>query len=402
MEYAYVGYSEDRRLVKGKLAASDERAAADILANVGYQVVSLKPVASFLPDFSKLLRGKVKPAELVTFSRQLALLLESGVGVVQSLELLQGQTSDKELRKVLIQVVVDIRGGSSLSAALATHPHVFSTLYEKMVAVGEQTGGLEEVLRNVADHIQRQSAAINKLKQALTYPLVVAGLAIVVVTILSTVVLPRITVLFERMGGDLPMPTKILLSITEFLPDYGLYLLLGILGLGFVLYVYTRSPAGRYYRDALLLKLPLLGRLIRLSELARCCRSIALLYRAGLPLPEVMTLTSEASSNRVVARALGEVEQDMLRGEGLAGPMRKRPVFLPLMVEMAKVGEETGSLDATLITAAENYEIEAESRTQTIISMIEPAMTVGMGLVVGFIALSVFLPLYSSLSLVGG
>jgi len=402
MEYAYVGYSEDRRLVKGKLSASDEQAAADILANVGYQVVSLKPVASFLPDFSKLLRGKAKPAELVTFSRQLALLLESGVGVVQSLELLQGQTSDRELRKVLVQVVADIRGGSSLSAALAKHPHVFSTLYEKMVAVGEQTGGLEEVLRNVADHIQRQSAAINKLKQALTYPLVVAGLAIVVVTILATFVLPRITVLFERMGGELPMPTKILLAITEFLPDYGLYLFLGILGLGFVLYVYTRSAAGRYYRDALLLKLPLLGRLIRLSELARCCRSIALLYRAGLPLPEVMTLTSEASSNRVVARALGEVEQDMLRGEGLAGPMRKRRVFLPLMVEMAKVGEETGSLDATLITAAENYEIEAESRTQTIISMIEPAMTVGMGLVVGFIALSVFLPLYSSLSLVGG
>jgi len=402
MQYAYVGYSGERRVVKGKLSATNERAASDMLANVGYQVLSLKPVTSFLPDFSKLLRGKVKPAELITFSRQLALLLESGVGIVQSLELLGNQTSDRELRKVLIEVVADIRGGSSLSAALAKHPHVFSTLYEKMVSVGEQTGGLEEVLRNLADHIQRQSAAMGKLKQALTYPSVVFGLAIVVVVILATVVLPRITVLFERLGGEIPLPTMILMGVVDFLPKYGLHLFVGILGLALIGYICIRTPAGRHYRDVLLLKMPLLGRLIRLSEMSRCCRSIALLFRAGLPLPEVMSLTAEASSNQVVAGALREVEQDMLKGEGLAGPMRKRPIFLPLMVEMTKVGEETGNLDATLITAAENYEIEAESRTQTMLSMIEPAMTIAMGLGVGFIAVSVFLPLYSSLSLVGG
>lgn len=402
MQYAYVGYSGERRVVKGKLSAINEQAASDMLANVGYQVLSLRPVTSFLPDFSKLLRGKVKPAELITFSRQLALLLESGVGIVQSLELLENQTSDRELRKVLIEVVADIRGGSSLSAALAKHSHVFSTLYEKMVSVGEQTGGLEEVLRNLADHIQRQSAAMGKLKQALTYPSVVFGLAIVVVVILATVVLPRITVLFERMGGEIPLPTKILMGVVDFLPKYGLYLFVGIVGLALIGYILIRTPAGRYYRDVVLLKMPLLGRLIRLSEMSRCCRSMALLFRAGLPLPEIMSLTASASGNQVVAGALREVEQDMLKGEGLAGPMRKRPIFLPLMVEMTKVGEETGNLDATLITAAENYEIEAESRTQTMLSMIEPAMTIAMGLGVGFIAVSVFLPLYSSLSLVGG
>jgi len=402
MQYAYVGYAEDRRVIRGKLSAPDEKAAAEALANIGYQVVSLKPVVSVLPDLRKFLRGRVKPAELVTFSRQLALLLESGVGIVQSLDLLQSQTSDKELRRVLVEVVADIRGGSSLSAALEKHPHVFSTLYGKMVAVGEQTGGIEDVLRNLADYIQRQSAAMGKLKQALTYPAIVFGLAIVVATILATVVLPRITSLFERMGGELPVTTKMLLFVVDFIPAYGLYLVLGILGLGFFAYVYTKTPTGRYYRDVLILKLPLLGRLIQLSELARCCRSMSLLFRAGLPLPEITSLTAEAAGNRVVARALGAVEQDMLRGEGLAGPMKKRRVFLPLMVEMTKVGEETGGLDATLVTAAENYEIETEGRTQTILSMIEPAMTIAMAGVVGFIALSVFLPLYSSLGLVGG
>lgn len=402
MDYTYLGYGEDRRIVKGSISAASERAAVDMLANVGYQVVSLKPMTRFLPDFSKLLQGKVKPAEIITFSRQLALLLESGVGIVQSLELLGNQTSDKQLKKVLVEVVSDIRGGNSLSAALAKHPEVFSTIYHKMVGVGEQTGGIESVLRSLADYAQRQSSAMNKLKMALTYPAIVLCLAIVVVALLITVVLPPIVNMFTALGGDLPITTRALLAMVDFLNNYGLYALVGAIGLGMVAFMYTRTSSGQYYRDLLMLRLPILGRLRLVSDLARCCRSMALLFRSGLPLPEIMTLTAQSSGNRVVTKAFSEVEQDMLKGEGLSGPMRKRWVFLPLMVEMTKVGEETGSLDATLITVAENYEIEAESRTQAMLAMIEPVMTIAMGLGVGFIALSVFMPMYGSLSLVGG
>ena len=148
-----------------------------------------------------------------------------------------------------------------------------------------------------------------------------------------------------------------------------------------------------------MLKLPMLGGLNLITELARCCRSISLLFKAGLPLPEIMTLAAQACGNMVVAKALGEVEQDMLKGEGLAAPMAKRWVFLPLMVEMTKVGEATGKLDATLITVAENYEVEADGRVQTVLSMVEPVMTIAIGVAVGFLALSIFMPLYSSLSL---
>ena len=186
------------------------------------------------------------------------------------------------------------------------------------------------------------------------------------------------------------------------LNKYGLYLLVVVIGMGIAALMYSRTSNGRYYKDMLMLKLPLLGRLSLVTELGRCCRSMSLLFKSGLPLPEVMTLTAQASGNRVVAEALAGVEQDMLKGEGLAGPMRKRWVFLPLMVEMTRVGEETGSLDKTLITVAENYEIEAESRTQTFLSLIEPVMTIAMGLGIGFIALSIFMPMYSSLGLVGG
>lgn len=402
MDYTYVSYTENRQIVRGRISATSEQAAADMLANVGYRVVSLKRVTPFLPDLSKLLQGKIKLAEIITFSRQLALLLESGVGIVQSLELLQNQTSDRQLKKVLIQIVSDLRGGGSLTAALAKHPQVFSNMYCKMVGVGEQTGGLEIVLRNLADYTERQAGAMRKLKTALTYPAIVLCVAIVVVAILITFALPPIVGLFASLGGELPITTRALLATVDLLNNYGLYLLVVLAGLGIAGFIYSRTPAGRYFRDKMLLRLPLLGRLVLLTELARGCRSMSLLFRAGLPLPEVMTLTAQASSNRVVAKALGEVEQDMLKGEGLAEPMRKRRVFMPLMVEMTKVGEETGNLDAVLIIVAENYEIETDRRTQTLISMIEPAMTIGMGLVVGFLALSIFMPIYSSLSLVGG
>lgn len=188
----------------------------------------------------------------------------------------------------------------------------------------------------------------------------------------------------------------------NFLTHYGLYLFIGIVILVIIGLLYNRTPTGRYNRDRLMLRLPLIGRLNLVNELARACRSLSLLFRAGLPLPEVMTLTIQATGNRVVARALGEVEQGMLRGQGMAKPMDQNRVFLPMMVEMTKVGEETGNLDESLILVADNFEIEADRRTQALLSMIEPVMTIAMGLGVGFLALSVFMPIYSSLSLVGG
>jgi type IV pilus assembly protein PilC len=381
MEYAYFGYTNDKRTVKGRLSAASELAAMDILSRFGYRIVSLKAVMPFLPNLDNLLKQRVKTSELVLFSRQLALLLESGLGIVQSLELLQSQTGDRQLRKVLVQVVSDIRGGDPLSVSLSRHPHVFSRIYQKMLAVGEQTGNLEQVLRNLATFIEKQSAAMSKLKAALTYPAIVSVLAVVVMIIMITFVLPPILGMFTSLKGEVPITTKLLLAMVGLFQHYGLHMLVVVLAAGFVGYTYSKTPTGHYYRDLVMLKLPIIGRINIISELARCCRSMSLLFKAGLPLPDIMTLASQASGNHVLAKALGEVEKDMLQGEGLSAPMRKRWVFLPLMVEMTKVGETTG-------------------RIQTVLSMIEPAMTIAIGLAVGFLALSIFMPLYSSLSLI--
>jgi type IV pilus assembly protein PilC len=404
MDYIYMGYNADRQIVKGKVSAANERAAADILNNIGYRVVSLKRTSSFLSSSGSggLFQAKVKTTEMVTFSRQLALLLEAGVGIIQALELLQSQTTDKALKKVLMQVVHNLRGGNSLSTAMSQHPQAFSKLYCKLIGVGEQTGSLETVLRSLASYTERQTASIAKLKQAMMYPTVVFILALVVGALMLLVLLPPLVDMFSKLGGTLPLPTRILLGTMDFLKSYGIFLFIGIGALVIVGYMYFRTPNGRYMRDRLMLKIPLMGRLFQVTELARACRSLALLFHAGLPLPEVMNLTIQAANNRVIATALRQVEQGMLRGQGLAKPMSANKIFLPMMVEMAKVGEETGSLDDSLIMVAENYEIDADRRTQTMLGLIEPAMTIAMGIGVGFLALSVFMPIYSSLSLVGG
>jgi type IV pilus assembly protein PilC len=401
MEYTYLGYTGDRQIVKGKVTALDERAAVDMLTNIGYRVVSLKPASRFLSTSIGLFQPKVKSTEMVTFSRQLALLLESGVGIIQALELLESQATDTNLRKILIQVVNDLRGGKSLSSALSEHPRVFSKLYCKLVSVGEQTGALETVLRSLAGYIERQTASAAKLKQAMMYPIIVFTLAIVVAIIMLTVLMPPMIDMFSKLGGTLPLPTQILLAAMGFLQHYGLIVAIVLGAVVVVGMLYSRTPNGRYQRDQLMLRIPLIGRLNLVTELARVCRSLSVLFKAGLPLPEVMSLTIQATGNRVVARSLTQVEQGMLRGQGLAKPMSGAPIFLPMMVEMTKVGEETGNLDDSLILVAENFEIEADRRTQTLLSMIEPAMTIAMGVFVGFLALAVFMPIYSSLKLVG-
>lgn len=401
MDYAYVAYTEDKRLIKGKISAANEQIASDALAKVGYRLVSLKPAVSFLPSFSRHLPARVKAQDLVLFSRQLALLTDSGVGIIQSLELLAEQTTNRRFRQVLEDVVVDLRGGSSLSAALTKHPRVFSQLYSRMVAVGEQTGELSIILRSMSDHIEREAAAMAKLKSALTYPAIVLVLAIMVIYILVEVALPPLMNIFQSFNTQLPLPTRVMLAVVNFGDAYGLYVLLALVALAFLAFLYIRSAAGRYQFDRLLLRLPIIGRLILLTELARTCRTLSLLFRSGLPLPEVTALTRRASGNRVIEVALADVEQDMIRGEGLSKPMSKHSVFLPLMVAMTRVGEEVGNLDQTLMTVAQNYEVEADDRMRTALSLIEPAMIILLGGMVGFFALSLIMSLYGILGSMG-
>ena len=403
MEFEYLGYTAERRVTRGKITADNENDAGVKLSHNGYQVLSLKaaaaPLFSGTPSFFE--RGATQE-EIIMFSRQLALLLESGVGIVQSLELLRVQTPNKALAKMLATIVTDLRAGSPLSASMEKHPKAFNKMFCRIVAVGEQTGQLEGVLRNLAGYEEQSSAAARKVKQAMTYPTIVLILAVAVGFLAVTFILPPIMDMFKQLGGELPLITRILIAVVMFMGSYGVYVMLAVVIAGFLIWRYSKTPPGALMKDTLALKMPVLGRLNQVNALSRICRSITILFRSGLPLPDILTLTAESSGNKVISNALMAVEQDIIKGEALALAMRKQPVFLPLMVEMTRVGEETGNLDNTLTIVADSFEIEAADKLTTVLGMIEPAMTIIIGLGVGFIALSIFVPIYSSLSLVGG
>jgi type IV pilus assembly protein PilC len=396
MEYSYVAYTKDRRLVKGKLSAVDEAAAASLLNYGGYQVLSLKQVVPFFDTGGLGARfARVKSTEIVMFSRQLALLLESGTDIVTSLELLQNQTTNHTLKKVIADVVNDIRGGSSLSAALSKHPRAFSQLYYRAVSAGEQGGNLEETLRQMANHLERAVVTEKKIKSALRYPIIVFVIAIAVVGLLVTFVLPRFTSLYAAFGADLPTLPRMLIGMTDWFNQYGLWLVLGIVAAVGVTFFYIRTPAGKVWWHRTLLSLPLFGRINLLNELSRCCRTMALLFKVGVPLPEIMAVAIYGSTNKIVAEALTEVQQELIKGEGLSRPMSKNKLFLPLMVQMVGVGEETGNLDKTLTTVAQAYEAEAEDKTSAAVATIQPVMTLVIGGVVAFIAIALVQAMYS-------
>jgi len=397
MDYRYIGYTEDRKLVKGTLAAVSPEVAAESLTRRGYQVLSLKPIASFLPTWEKLFPSlfQIKPGVVIMFSRQLALLLESGTDIVTSLQLLQGQITNRVFHKVLSEVIADLRAGNRLSASLSKHPAIFPQLYCRSLSVGEQTGGLETVLRQVADYMEKEATAKQGIKKALAYPIMVSIVAIVVVAVLVTFVLPSFMGLYSTLGAELPLATRLLLAMVDGLQSYGVYLLATLVAVGVLAAIYSRTPAGKYQLDRLALSLPLVGRITLLNELTRCCRSMSILFRSGLPLTEIMSMSIEGSGNRVVRDALTSVQQDMLKGEGLSRPMSKNGIFLPMMVQMVRVGEETGNLDVTLQTTAQAYEAEADDKTRALVGFIQPALTLAIGLVVAFITIALLSAMYS-------
>jgi len=395
MDFSYVAYTKDKKLVKGKVSAQGEDAARKLVNASGYNIVSIKQAFSLNLSKLNVSLTPVKPKEIVMFSRQMALLLESGTDIVAALELLQFQVGDKTLRQILGQIVTDIRGGSSLSAAMKKHPKAFPTIYHRSIAAGEVAGNLDIVLRQMADFIERQEMTTKKIKGAMSYPIIVAVVAVIVVAIIVMFVLPTFLNLYASFGIEVPGIVQMLMSLVDFLNAYGLYLLIGIAAIVVAVFLYFRTPKGKYISSRIKLKLPVLGRIIQLTELSRMARTISLLFKVGLPLPDILSLAIAGTDNKVMSEALTRIQHDLIRGEGFSKPMKKNPVFLPLMVQMVAVGEGTGHLDSTLTTVAETYEMEAGDRITAAVGLIQPAMTVIIGIIVAFVAMIMVSAMYS-------
>jgi len=395
MDFEYLAYTKERQLLKGKISAVSEEAAITTLGYSDLRVMSLKTVTPFF-NVGRLTDAftTIKPKEVVMFSRQLALLLESGTDVVAALELLQEQITNRALQTMVKEVITAVRGGAKLSQAMSRHPKAFSKLYCRTIAIGEETGNLEQVLRQMADYIEKEALAAKKVKSAMIYPMIVALLVILVIAVMVFFVMPNFMGLYGALGADLPMATRALLAISGFLLSYWWAILLAVLGVAAGLYVYVKTPAGRYWWDSAILKMPLLGSVTLFRELSRYASTVSTLFRAGVSLPEIMTLSIDNAQNKVIVDALTTVRDEMLKGQGLSRPMSRNPIFPALIVQMAAVGEGTGNLDTTMDTVAMSYEMEANDRTDALIAAITPATTLIMGGIVAFIALALISAMY--------
>ena len=395
--YRYEATTGQGQLVKGTIKAVGEIEAERLLIQQGYRPVNVEVVPSMwsleeaLPTLFR-----VKPQDVIVFSRQLATLLRSGFSLLPALEILRGQaTTGRTFKKTLESIVDDLRGGNSFSQAVSKHPKAFSEIYSRTIAVGEQTGNLETVLNQMADYMEKQGTVAKKIKGALTYPMMVLGIGLVVCAVLVIFIMPKMMGMFKSMGVALPLPTQILMGISDFVVSYPLYLIIaGVVLVAIALWM-VKQPSGRRILDRIKLTAPLIGLPTLLSELSRFSRTMSVLVSSGLSLQEIMEVVPHASNNKVIQESLNQINQGLILGEGLSEPMSRIDIFPPLLVQMVAVGEESNTLDFTMGVVADFYEVTAEEKTSAMGGMLGPISTIGIALFVGLIALSVLMPMYS-------
>jgi type IV pilus assembly protein PilC len=337
----------------------------------------------------------VKPQEVILFCRQLASFVRVGVPVTSAMETFAEQASSKRLKRAYLGVVADVEAGTRLSAAFAAQPSVFPSILTDMVRSAEITGNLDTVLRQAARHIEREASARRKIRAAMTYPAIIASFAIVLTIGIIVFVLPKFTDLYASLGVKVPGLLAALLNLSAYISAHALAITVGVLIVAVALGFAWRTARGRYFVDRMLLKLPVISPLIRTSMIERFCRTLGDMLGAGVPISQTYGVVIANVRNRYYRRALETVGPAMAAGHGLYRPLQESGVFTPSVVQMFRVGEETGHLDTNLNEAADMFEEELDYRLKRLTSFLEPAMIVFVGLMVGFIAVTLITSIYS-------
>ncbi|HEY33652.1 MAG TPA: type II secretion system F family protein [Dehalococcoidia bacterium] len=397
MIYEYTAYTADRKTVKGTIDGASEAIAEDALYRAGYQrIISLtevRPKASFrqmMPTFFG-----VKGQDVIDFSRELASLIEAGVTILNALQLLEDQATRPAFKKIITELINELRGGSSFSAAIRKHPQVFSHTYCQVMKASEQSGSLEAGLKHIATYQDKQAATKKKIRGALAYPSLIAVMGLGVSVVLITVALPPLVDMFAAVDAELPFVTRMLIGISDFLIAYKLHILGGLVAFAGLVGFCIRQPAVKLKIDRLLLRLPVIGSIILQRNMHHFCHTTAMLLKAGLQLPDIMDIVVPSFGNSVIRQALVELRDKLIQGQGLSQPMAEIGLFPKLLVEMVAVGEKTGDLEGMIANIADRFEYSVDQRISGLVRMIEPAMTLAAGLLVGFVALSFIGPLYS-------
>lgn len=391
------------KIVEGHLEGDDETLVVRRLREMGYTPISIeRKDASRLSADIKIpgLTNRIALKDVAVFSRQFATMINSGLSMLRALSILSEQTENQELARVVGEVRLDVERGSSLSAALTRHPKAFNRLYVAMVRSGEVGGSLDQVLLRLADTIESQVELRRKVKSAMTYPVVVFALVVIIAGAMLLFIVPQFKGIYVELGGTLPLPTRILIALSDALKQFFIPIIIvgGIIS--FLLRRWAQSPAGRPKWDAMKLRMPVFGLLVRKTALARFARTLAALTRSGVGILEALDIVADTSGNEVVATALRDTQRAVKQGDTLARPLEHHEVFPPMVVQMISVGEETGALDEMLDKIADFYDSEVEATVDALTSLIEPLLIVVMGATVGGMVISLYLPMFNIIKLI--
>jgi type IV pilus assembly protein PilC len=391
-KFKYLATTETGTKARGVATATSLKTAMAGLVEQGFTVSQLKPKRNVLKF--EITKEKLPQGELMHFSRQLSAFVRAGIPLIEALEVIEEEADDKTLRMVLQGVRESLITGETFSEALRPYATLFPKFYVDMVRAAELTGSLDDVLSELSGYIKRDLEARNKIKSALVYPLVILVMAIGTVIVLSTFVLPRFKTFFQGFHATLPLPTRMLISFTDFVSNDWLYIIAVLFLIVAIPMALVRTRRGRRAKDRLLLRLPILGEVMLFAIVERFCRLLATMMQAGVPLPEAMGVLGDATKNVVFQEGLANVHGAMMRGEGLARPMSDTKLFPGAVIQMIKVGENTGTLNEQLSVGSEYYGEELEYKIQRLTSLFEPAVIIFMGLAVGFVAVALISAMY--------
>lgn len=400
--FAYVGKTRQGAVKKGQLQAKTKEDAAKRLKQQNVTVTSLeeKGAASI---WEMELGGGVTDKDIVIFTRQFGTMINAGLPLIQCLDILSTQSENKSLRKALGEIKVNVEGGATFADSLRRHPKVFDELYVNMVHAGEVGGLLDTILARLSKHIEKAMKLKSTIKSAMIYPVVILGVALVVIVVLMIFVIPTFAQMFKEMSGGkvgLPVPTQIVIDISNFTQSYFLYMIAGAAVIFYGFKTYYASTKGRFLVDGLALKMPIVGDLIRKAAVAKFTRTLGTLITSGVPVLDGLNITAKTAGNKVIEKAILDARVSISGGKTISEPLAQSNIFPKMVTHMIAVGETTGALDNMLGKVADFYEEEVDSAVATLTSMLEPAMMVFLGVIIGFIVIAMYLPIFEMASVV--
>jgi type IV pilus assembly protein PilC len=397
--YSWKGRTRGGRIQEGVLVAESKEAA---IATLRKQQIIVTAVTEKGKEFAlPKLGGGISSKEIAIFTRQFSVMIDAGLPLVQCLEILGSQQDNRTFQKILFQVRQDVETGSTLADALRKHPKAFDDLYCNMVAAGEAGGILDTILQRLSVYIEKIVKLRAAIRSAMVYPTAVIVIAVGVVWIILWKVIPTFATLFEGLGASLPLPTRVTIALSNFIGAFWwmIFLVIGLTIFG--LYRYHKTYKGRRHIDKIMLKIPVLGMLLKKIAVARFCRTLGTLVSSGVPILDGLEITARTSGNAIVEDAIMATRKSVEEGKTIAEPLKTTDVFPPMVVQMVAVGEQTGALETMLSKIADFYEDEVDEATANLLALLEPLMICFLGFVIGGIVISMYLPMFSLISKIG-